>query len=295
MRTSYLLIANPISGGDARSKIRQAIEWFEKRHVQVDVFLTSARGDATRAAADAREKNYQKIVVAGGDGTLNEVINGLGSSPVPLAFLPLGTVNVFALETGIPLALEDACRVAHQGRSQQICLGMAGETCFLLMAGIGFDAAAVYGLDARLKRWAGKLAYVVSAMSILFGPAAAPFEMTLPDGRVEQGFSAIIGNGRYYGGRFSLTPEADLREATLQICLFKRWGRFRLLRIATLVAAGRPLRPPDVELVKTDSVIFRGGDAPVQTDGDYLGRLPMTFRVAPYTLNMLLPDTREKP
>ncbi|MEZ4484638.1 MAG: acylglycerol kinase family protein [Syntrophotaleaceae bacterium] len=100
------------------------------RGATVDLTLTEKRGDAIEAAAAAKQAGFDRIVAAGGDGTLNEVINGLAPSPIPLAFIPFGTTNVFALEVGIPFDVEQACAVALGGQPRPVCLGLAGDTRF---------------------------------------------------------------------------------------------------------------------------------------------------------------------
>jgi len=288
------LIANPIAGGDARQKIERARSCLEAQGCRVDLTLTAARGDARRAAAIARQAGCDRIVAAGGDGTLNEVINGLAPSAIPLAFLPLGTTNVFALEAGIPFDVERACVIAIRGTPQPVCLGLAGDTRFLLMAGAGFDADVVYRVSGSLKRWTGKLAYLVSGMRTLTGPPPAALEVVREDGTILSGYHVIIGNGRLYGGRFSVTPDASLREEALDVCLFLQKSRLSLLRCAARIAAGRRLAAADAESFKTRSVTVRGAGVPVQIDGDFLGRLPMTFRALPGELVLVLPDERHR-
>jgi YegS/Rv2252/BmrU family lipid kinase len=283
------LIANPIAGGDARQRIDRARRHLEQRGCAVDLTLTGARGDARTAASAARDGGFDRILAAGGDGTLNEVINGLAPSAVPLAFLPLGTTNVFALEAGIPFAVETACDIALDGEPRPVSLGRADGTRFLLMAGVGFDAEVVYRVSSRLKRWTGKLAYLASGLTTWVARPPAPIEIEREDGSVLRGYSAVIGNGRLYGGRFSLTPDASLEEAALDVCLFRKWGRWRLLRYVATVAAGGRLESPAVTMFKARRVTVRGASAPVQIDGDYLGRLPMTFRAEAGELVLVLP------
>jgi diacylglycerol kinase (ATP) len=289
MERRIKLIANPVAGGDARKKIRLAQARLERRGCQVDLSLTGARGDAEAAARHAVKGGFERIIAAGGDGTLNEVINGLAPSPIPLAFLPLGTTNVFALEAGIPFDVEKACDIALDGQSQPVCLGAADGVRFLLMAGVGFDAEVVYRVSTRLKRWTGKLAYLASAVSTLFRPPPAPVEVECEDGTVLRGYSIIIGNGRLYGGRFSITPEASLKEDLLDVCLFQKWGRVHLLRYVARIAAGGRLEAPEVRHFKARKITVTGSAVPVQIDGDYLGRLPMTFRAHPGELVLVLP------
>jgi len=283
------LIANPVAGGNALPTIRRAEEFLARQGCRVDLTLTGARGDARNAAATARAGGFDRIVAAGGDGTLNEVINGLAPSAIPLGFLPLGTTNVFALEAGIPFDVEKACAIALDGVPRPVCLGLAGDTRFLLMAGAGFDADVVYRVSGRLKRWTGKFAYLASALRSLAGPPPTAIEVVRADGATLRGYHVIIGNGRLYGGRFSVTPDASLIEEALDVCVFQKPGRLALLRCAAQVAAGRRLAPPDAEIFKAAEVTVRGAGVPVQVDGDFLGRLPMTFRALPGELVLLLP------
>jgi YegS/Rv2252/BmrU family lipid kinase len=290
------LIANPIAGGNALASIRRAQEYLVFHGCSVELCLTGARGDARKAATVAKGAGFDRIVAAGGDGTLNEVINGLAPSAIPLAFLPLGTTNVFALEAGIPFDIERACAIALHGTPKPVCLGLAGETRFLLMAGVGFDADVVYRVSGRLKRWTGKLAYLVSGLRTLAGRPPAPIEVVREDGSTVRGYHVIIGNGRLYGGRFSVTPDASLTEAALDVCVLLRKGRLSLLRCAARIAAGRRLASTDAEIFKARSVSVRGAGVPVQIDGDYLGRLPMTFHALPGELLLVLPAAGgEKP
>jgi YegS/Rv2252/BmrU family lipid kinase len=283
------LIANPVAGGDARNKIDRAVAWLRAAGVSVDLFLTEKRGDALQAARIAKCAGYDRIIAAGGDGTLNEVINGLVPSAVPLAFIPFGTTNVFALEVGIPFDVEQACAVALRGQARPVCLGLAGDTRFLLMAGIGFDAEVVAGVSLALKRRVGKLAYLVSSLTVLLRPLVDTIEVVDERGRRYQGCSAIIGNGRYYGGRFSITPEASLQDDTLDVCLFRRRGRLGFLCSMIKVAFGRPLIESEAWRFKGRKLTVTGSAAAVQLDGDYHGRLPETFRAVFGELTLVYP------
>jgi YegS/Rv2252/BmrU family lipid kinase len=287
------LIANPVAGKAARVRIRQATAWFENRGVNVDLTLTGARGDARQAAGAARREGFDRIVAAGGDGTLNEVINGLVPSPIPLAFLPLGTTNVFALEVGIPFSVEAACRIALEGRPTPVALGAADDTRFLLMASAGADAEAVYGVSGRLKRLAGKFAYLASAVGVLLRQPPRPIEAVTADGEIIPCFGAILSNGRLYGGRFLVSPEASLQEPALDVCLLLHPGRLGLLRTAATFAVGRRPDPAAVRSFKTSFLRLQGAPVPVQIDGDFFGRLPVTFRSMAGELQLVLPATLE--
>ncbi len=283
------LIANPTAGRDARARIERAVSWFREQGVAVDLTLTAARGDARRAAAAARTGGFERIVAAGGDGTLNEVVNGLVPSTIPLAFLPLGTTNVFALEAGIPFGLEAACRIALEGTPLPVCLGAADDHRFLLMASAGPDAEAVYAVSGGLKRLTGKFAYLASAARVLLARPPRPIEALTAEGEAISCYGAVVSNGRFYGGRFAIAPHASLQEEALDVCLLLRPGRLALLRAAGALASGRSLAPAAARTFKTRQLHLQGEAVPIQLDGDYFGRLPVTLRVASGELRMVLP------
>ena len=157
------LIANPVAGRGAMALIQQARQRLLDSGNDVELFLTRGRGDAERYAALAAAGGFDRIVVAGGDGTVNEVVNGMAADSPPLAILPLGTTNVLALEIGLPRRFEEACDLALHGKATPIYLGLADQRRFVLMAGVGFDADVVRGVNLRLKRAFGKGAYLVSS------------------------------------------------------------------------------------------------------------------------------------
>lgn len=287
------LIANPVAGGNARCKIERAVAWLQARGTVVELVLTQAPGDARLAAAAAREAGFDRIVVAGGDGTLNEVINGLAPSDIPLVFIPLGTTNVFALETGIPFDLERACALVLHGNPRPVGLGQANGQRFLLMAGIGFDAEVVRAVNLRVKRYLGKLAYVISGLVSLCRYRLRPLEVMTEGGVRRRAYGVIISNCRFYGGRFVVSPGASMYDPALSLCLFRRKTRLGLLLTALKIAAGRALQANEVIQLRAREIIVSGGGVPVQVDGDYLGDLPRVFRATFGDLHMVLPG-REK-
>ena len=288
-----LLIANPIAGGNARARIARAQAYLQQRGCTVDLRLTGARGDARRAGAEARAGGYDRVIAGGGDGTLNEVLNGLAPSAIPLAFLPLGTTNVLALEVGIPFAVEAACDIALDGEPRPVCLGRAGEERFLLMLSAGFDAEVVYRVNHRLKRWTGKFAYVWGALTqLLRSPPPAVELVRGEDGLVLRGYGVVVGNARLYGGKFSFTLGADLEAPELDVCLLLRPGRLALLGAVRRVALGRPLSGAQALQFRTRSLEIRGCGVHAQFDGDYLGRLPLQVRAEPDQLLLVFPPRR---
>ena len=284
------LIANPVSGGNARSRIQLARETLQRLGAEVELSLTAARGDARRAASQAVSEGYDRIVAAGGDGTLNEVINGVASPELPIAFLPLGTVNVFALEAGIPLQIETACAIALQGVPRRITLGRINGELFLLMASAGWDAAAVAGVRPGLKKRLGRLAYALSAVEALLFRTPPALQLQLPDGRNLSGFGAVVSNCRYYGGSYVVTPDASMFKEDLEVCLLCHGSRTALLRFAVSLALKRPLRAPLVQVLTVDGVRIKGEGVAVQVDGDDFGCLPVRIEAVRRAVTMVLPD-----
>lgn len=282
------LIANPVAGRNAEALIREARERLSERGARVELFLTRGRGDAERFAAQAGS-GCDRIVVAGGDGTVNEVVNGMRADSPPLAVLALGTTNVLALEAGLPLGVAAACALALAGRPTPIHLGLADQRRFVLMAGVGFDAAVVHGVDLKLKRRLGKGAYLVSVWRCWRNPQASPLTVVDDQGTTHHGYGAIIGNARCYGGRFTLTPAASLLADTLEVCLILRPGRLALLRAAVALLSGRPLAEPWGRQLRGRRFEVSGAGVPVQIDGDEAGLLPRVFSVNPFPIRLVLP------
>ena len=289
MNKTIKLIANPVAGRNAGQKIERARAYFEARGCVVDLTLTQARGDAALAARQARDGGYFRVVAAGGDGTLNEVVNGLVPAEVPLGFLPLGTTNVFALEVGIPFEVEQACAAILEGVARPVCLGKAGDSRFLLMAGVGFDAEAVCRVSLPLKRRLGKLAYVISALQVWLATPPREILVEMEDGSRQICYGLILCNARCYGGRFVLTPEACLESDDLEACLFLRKGRLAQLLYGLRIGLHRPLTPPGVRIVKARRLVLSGDGVAVQLDGDCAGRLPVTVEAVSGELTLMFP------
>jgi diacylglycerol kinase (ATP) len=287
------LIANPVSGGDARPHIQTALNALRQQGAEVDLYLTGARGDARQAAEQALAQGYDRIVVAGGDGTLNEVVNGVASADLPIAFLPLGTVNVFALEAGIPMRLQAACALALQGSPRRITLGKLNGELFLLMVSAGWDAEAVAHVRPGLKRFIGRLAYAVSALEVLLLRPAAPLELVLPDGSCRAGFGVVVSNCRYYGGRYVVTPQASMFREDLEVCLLRQGSRLAMLKFAVALLLKRPLRAPHVEFFTLSRAELRGMKVSVQVDGDAWGELPVRIEAVPRAVTMILPPVAQ--
>jgi YegS/Rv2252/BmrU family lipid kinase len=285
-----VVIGNPAAGASGPSVIRSAAAFLRRHARRVEMGLTHARGDAEALCREAVSAGADLVVAAGGDGTINEVVNGLAGSPAALGVIPLGTANVLALETGIPTDPEAACRLVLAGRPRAIHLGMAGSRRFLLMAGAGFDAEVVYSMTASWKRTMGKSAYFLAGFWHLLARRGARLTVSAEAIGTLSATGVIIGKARFYGGRFSVTPGARLEEPRLEACVFLRGGRAGRARTAWRVLRGTHGPHRDVVLFKTDRLRVTSTErVHVHADGDLIGALPLDFRVAPETLRIILP------
>ena len=287
-RRRLIVIFNPTAGRRRTRRLAQAMRHLEGR-ADVTHRRTSARGDAE---AFARATPQGAIaVVAGGDGTANEVANGLlAAGGGAMAVIPLGTANVLAAELAI-LGMASAAGAAASGSVLAYRPGLANGRGFLMMAGAGFDAHVVAGVSPRLKRLFGKGAYAIETLRQLRRFPFPRYRVTIDD-VVHDAASVIVARGHFYGGRFVVAPEARLESDELHVCLFRRGGRLRTIGYALALALGRLHRLADVEIIRARKVIIEGppGD-PVQGDGDLIGRLPVAIELSPIAIGLLRPSS----
>ncbi|MCU5787376.1 diacylglycerol/lipid kinase family protein [Alloalcanivorax marinus] len=266
------VIFNPTAGGGRARRLRHFVRALEQGGARVRLYHTRAPGDATRYL-NALAHQGECVVAAGGDGTTNDVINGLKPG-VALALFPIGTANVLARELNLPRKPEEAARVVLEGRTLNITPALLNGRRFLVMAGVGYDAWVVDQVDLIAKRRIGKLAYAVSMLRQVFRYGEVRFRVTV-DGRPLDCFSAVISNGRYYGGSFILSRQANLSRRSVQVLLFQRPGRLFLLRCLAALLLGRMERVDGVASLSAERVtVTAPGLEPVQTDGDPAGFLP---------------------
>jgi len=293
MKSSIILICNPAAKGMSKTKIERACRLLEQRYYRVELLFTKQRGEAEQLAKDATKKAPLLIIAAGGDGTFNEVANGIAGSEIPMAILPLGTTNVLAKELGIPDTVEGAIEMALNNTPKSVSLGRIAIVhdsspifrYFILMAGIGFDGEAVYGINETFKKITGKGAYLYSGVKTLLRFDPDELEVTV-DGKKHSAYSLIVGNASKYGGNFKVTPDARLTEPILDVCLFKGKKRIDTLRYALGIVTGSHLKFGDVEYLKAREIAVKG-HAHIQLDGDYFGMTPAEISIVPNALRLI--------
>ena len=284
-----VIIGNPNSGraGDQDFLERHA-DSLRSEGLSVEVLNTERPNHATELAAAAGNR---LVVAAGGDGTVNEVVNGL-SRDATLGILPLGTANVLARELGLPLDVEGACRRILEGGETRVDLGVAiddagNERRFACMAGVGFDAKVVGDVSPREKRYLRGLAFQVAAFRVLFMNRFPPVEIKTGDETHVARF-AIVANGHYYGGDYKVTGPGLLTSGKLETVLVERVGSLLRPDVFWGIIFRKPLNDT-MESFRATEVSARsaGVHVPVQIDGELWGELPMTFRVEPAALKVV--------
>jgi YegS/Rv2252/BmrU family lipid kinase len=294
-----LVIYNPTAGGRRRQRFEAVLAGLAKFGCPMDVRPTTGPGDAALFACEADVAAHDLVVAAGGDGTINEVINGLvrqagpgREAEVPLAVLPMGTANVLAAELGLDLVPDNIARTIARGPLQAVSLGRAtngaGEgRVFSLMAGAGFDARVVAGIDLRVKRLLGKGAYLLGGFYQMSRRKPPPLQVTV-DGRAYEAASVVVSNARFYGGRYLLAPRASLLDPQLHVCLFRHGDTLSILRYAMALQYGRLTEGERFRIVTGRDIRIEGDPAaPLQADGDIIAHLPVSIAPLPRALRMV--------
>ena len=297
------IIANPRAGGLriplALNQLHQVAAALAEAGLPVEVCMTKRPGHARKLAREAVRAGMEMVVAAGGDGTVNDVIQELAGHSTALGVLPLGTVNVWARETGIPLSLPDAARVLLYGVQRRVDLGRAGSRYFLMMAGIGFDAEVTRRVErSLLKRIGLKMVEYMTTVGVL-GVTQKPVRVRIRrdgKGREVSALMLVIGNTRLYGGAFTFTRHAVADDGWLDVVVVGGGGLLYRLGVLRNALLHRPRRGPRVRYHQARTIRVESDEPlPVQVDGEVMGTLPMTFSVSPLALTVIVPpDTHDE-
>jgi len=288
-----MVIFNSHSGGGGyRRDLPLILDSLRGLGYDVEERETAGVGDATRLAREAVEQGLDLVCAIGGDGTVNETINGLAGAQVPLAIVPTGTVNVLAMELGIPLDPPDAVKLLEVGTVSWIDLGLAGDRYFGLMAGVGMDAAVVASLNPVMKKAFKEAAFAVQGLATYLTKEEPLIRVTTAERTVE-GYFAVFGNSSNYGGGFGITPLADMRDGLLDVCVLKDKSFLSTIWYWSAALINAHIKHPKVEYFRTEAAeivtVEEGKEVLVQTDGEVAGKLPITCRVVPRSLRVVVP------
>ena len=286
--TDIVIILNPAAG-----YLETLRDWRERVESIVGrwpVRITSHAGEAEALARRAVEEGFGRIIAAGGDGTVNHVANGIAGSDAALGILPMGTVNVFAMELGLPANdLERCWQIIEAGNLRLVDLPSANGKYFVQLGGVGLDAQAVKETTLAFKRSLGPLSYLISAAHIA---ARQPPKLLIEsqDAPMQEGSFVLVGNGRLYGGPFPFFKQAVVDDGLLDVVLFKRLGFLEILKYLHDVVFSSDIRVPEIEYFQTRQLhVSSEQDVPVELDGELAGNCPVDFQMHEKALPVLSP------
>jgi len=290
---SAVIIANPTSGGYLfhTRQIDETVAFLRSNGWDVELCLTEKAGDARRLARLAVGQQMEVVIAVGGDGTINEIIQELAGSETALGVLPIGTVNVWARETNIPLDIVGACKVLVDGRQRRIDLGKVNDRYFLLMAGIGFDAEVAHAVEKKPIKRLGVVGYLLIGTWLGLGYESFRTYLTV-NGRLikKDALQIIIGNTQLYGGTIKYTWQAQCDDGQLDVCIVRKRNMLGRVIIFMDFLLRREQRHQWVTYAKSDVIEVRTRQpVAIQVDGDPSGFTPAKFTVAPQALKVIVP------
>jgi diacylglycerol kinase (ATP) len=238
---SLLFIVNPIAG---KGKAKHLIPIIEKicreKEVEFEIKLTSEPKDGTTLGKWAVEKGFKRIVSVGGDGTLNEIVNGIAGSEVALGVIPGGSGNDFLRTIDVHREIEEVISGVIDGEARLVDLGRCNGRYFINVGSAGFDAEVAYGTQQVRRLFSGTTAYIVAALKTIFTYSGTQMRINVDDKIIEEKTLLIaIANGRYYGGGILPAPDADVEDGFFDICHVKKLWRPKIFVLMPKYIKGR--------------------------------------------------------
>ncbi|MBL0385831.1 diacylglycerol kinase [Tumebacillus sp. ITR2] len=293
MRPRARLIYNPSAGKEALlHSVPHILDYLEQGGLEVSTSMTHGPNDGVAAAKQACEEGFDLVIAAGGDGTINEVINGLSQMEKrpTLGILPGGTTNDLARALRLPRDLRSACEIILQGHRVPLDVGRVGDGFFINIAGCGRLTEITYEVPSKLKTHLGQLAYYVKGLEKL--PFLKPIEIDIdsPDFAYEgKAMLCLIANSNSIGGFEKLAPNASLHDGVFDVIIVKPCKMPELIRLATLALRGEHLNSDRVIYFHTDRLtVSSPEEVELNLDGEYGGPLPQEFACLKHHLEVLV-------
>ncbi|MCC4723453.1 diacylglycerol kinase [Salinicoccus sp. RF5] len=281
MKTARI-IYNPTSGREAfKESLAEVLERLEVGGYITSTHATTCAGDATQAAAKACDLGFDLIVAAGGDGTVNEVVNGMAAydERPALGIIPMGTVNDFAKALHIPPTIDEAVEMIVTGRSARIDIGRMNSKYFINIAGGGKITEVSYEAPSKLKSIIGPLAYYVKGIEMLPKIRSTNVKIEYDDNVFEgKVMLFMLGLTNSIGGFEKLVPDARLNDGKFTLIIVEEAGLAEIGHIMTLATRGEHLKHPKVHFFKAEEVdISSFEEVHLNLDGEFGGVLPAHF------------------
>lgn len=283
------VIHNPVAGPKVVNRIDRVRAYLSAHGLSFRIRETAAPGEAVVMAREAALEGADAVVAVGGDGTMNEVADGLAGSATRLVFVPHGTGNVFAREFSLPESVEGCLDLLSSGKTISVRMAKANDRRFVLLASAGFDAEVVERMNPRQKNLLGIAAYALcGAWHLLRSHPTLWLEF--PDRERVEAQAVLVVRGKKYGGNVTIAPDGDIAGETLQVIALLRKGRWSIAKFALDALCGKHAASPHVLVRESPSLFVRSTiPSACQVDGEYLGPLPVRFAVTDALLQVVVP------
>lgn len=287
-----IAVVNPTAGkGKCQRLWPQIAAYLEELGLEIQVEFTQGTGDAIRLARRAASEGASAVLAVGGDGTLNEVVNGLVGQPqTSLGIIPAGSGNDFVRSLGLkPSDWQAACQIIARGKTKNVDLGQVNGRYFINVAGVGFDATVVNCANTWGKaHFSSSFAYVAAVLKTLGEFKPSHIKLQLDDQEVETlSWLVVVASGQYFGGGMWIAPQADIQDGLFDVCVLGDVSKFTFLRSFPSIFSGKHLSHPAIKFYRARRVRVVA-DRPMlaQTDGEVIGQTPISFQVHPAGLRL---------
>jgi len=297
------VIVNPVAGaGRTAREWPRIMNFFKRQGLNFEHDITEAPGHAVELARDATKNGYETVISIGGDGTINEIVNGLykagGNKDIVLGMVCTGTGSDYARTVGISRRYEEACMRILQPKKLTVDLGVVEyadnghkmERIFVNFAGIGFDAEIVRRTTRNFKALGSTVSYLLGVFTTLVAYRNREVKLIIDGEEMEREVCSVIANnGRYGGGGMFTAPGADLTDGLLDLLIIGNIGKADLIRSLPRIYKGTHLTHPKVTMKKAREIEIKSTyPLNLQADGELLGELPARFRILPSALNIIV-------
>ena len=282
------VIYNPAAGrGRARNHAREVERHLQVLGAEVTMYASTSPADLTRAAAESSRAG-ERVVVCGGDGTVNLAIRDFNLARGTLAIIPLGSGDDFARHLKIPREVSAACEIAVRGNTREVDIALANNLRYAGVAGLGFDSVVARYANERVRFLRGSAVYLYATLRVL--PSFTPRRVRI-NGHEEELMFVVFANSPRYGGGFHIAPDASITDALLDVCVVHQTSRFQLLKTLPRAYSGGHVKSSFVEMRR--GAHFRvESEEPldVYADGELLTHTPVTFCIAAEKLRIVAPN-----
>ena len=261
-----------------------------KENIKLDIEFTKHPKHAMELAKGAKNK-YDMVIVAGGDGTVNEVINGISDSKITLAIIPFGSTNVLALELGIPFNVKEASELIAHGKRLKIDLGYAKTNeearYFSMMVDVGFIPKLIEGINLKVKKRWGNLAYLLSGIRQIL--TYKWYNIHVEHKSHSVGYFVIVSNSKDYAGEYQIADKASITDGLLDLVVINRKSWWKIIKFFSSVSIGKSntfLRGEYYQI--KEAHIYSRHKMLVQVDGELIGTTPVDVKVAPKALTVMV-------